>query len=1023
MECNIEFILDRSIVTLRILKRLKLGTARRARTTFAGVAIWGAIFAAASLLAGTVAQGQDALQAARQNVPATAGGIHGQVADPSGAVIPGATVVVLTTSGKIAAKTTSDAGGMYSIHGLPPGTYSVTATAQGFAAFSVPNIVVVTGQSKTVNPAMTIAVEQQQVEVQAENTTIGTNPDENANAVVIKGADLDALSDDPDELQNELQALAGPSAGPNGGEVYIDGFTGGQLPPKSSIREIRVNQNPFSAAYDRLGYGRIEIFTKPGSDKIHGQFQVSGNDSSFNSENPLLNGAPEPSYYSYFMHGSVGGPINKSTSYFVSLFARNQQNVNVIRAYDPTSISAGGDNELSQAFENPGSRLDVSPRVDIQLGKANTLTVRWEYNRGVTTDNLGESAYALPTQATNSNDQENAIQVSDSLVLSPRLVDDIRFQYRRLRDTSSAVSSLPSYSVQAEFTGGGNSEQSIQDHENNYELQDYISGAFGAHALNFGARLRAYQDTNYSTSGSNGAYTFTGNGNFAGCLLNPPAASCTPYQYTYTNIVNPAAKATLFDAALFYQDDWKVNPRLTFSYGVRWETQNRISDKDDWAPRVTVAYALGNASGKHQPKTVVRAGYGWFYQRFTVPNGFGASQPYILQAIHENGINQQQFIQTQDIAFNPNQATPITSSTQGSQTGLTAPTIYTVAPNLRAANDMEAAFGVDRQLSRTMTANITYVFSQGIHQFFTDNLSAAGIFPLEDALDNEYPDTAVGEPVTNNLQYQSGGFYKEHQVMATIRANYRRFSFFTNYTYTDAKGDTSGVGSVPSVSSDPGLDYGRTTFDVANRVMFFGNFNLPWKISASPMVMANSGTPYNVVVGTDLTGNNQFNGRPTYATSCDSSNSDVEMTQFGCLDKLPFGTGEKMIPYGVGTGPSNVSVNMRLSKVVGIGPKLAEGQAGPGGGGGFHGGPPGLGGGFSGSRGGPGRMDQGVSRKYSLTFSGWGTNIFNHTNLGTPSGVLDSRTFGESETLSGGFFHGGSSSANRSIMLETNFSF
>src|SRR5581483_11466868 len=145
-----------------------------------------------------------------------------------------------------------------------------------------------------------------------------------------------------DELSSELQALAGPSAGPNGGQIYIDGFTGGQLPPKASIREIRINQNPFSAEYDKLGYGRIEIFTKPGLDKFHGQFFAIGNDSNFNTKNEFAtrNGATIPPYHSEQFSGNLSGPIvSKRASFFVNVERRNINDESIVNAatLDPST--------------------------------------------------------------------------------------------------------------------------------------------------------------------------------------------------------------------------------------------------------------------------------------------------------------------------------------------------------------------------------------------------------------------------------------------------------------------------------------------------------------------------------------------------------------------------------------------------------------------------------------------------------------------------------------------------------------
>jgi hypothetical protein len=238
-----------------------------------------------------------------------------------------ATVTVQAQDGTTTAVQTGG-DGAYQFPQLAPGVYVITVTAPGLALPQAQSVTVEAAHSTLQNLALIIAVDQQQITVTEQGAGLDTSPDNNAGAIVIKGKDLDALSDDPDQLQDELNALAGPAAGPNGGQIYIDGFTGGQLPPKSSIREIRVNQNPFSAEFDKLGYGRIEILTKPGTDKLHGMIMASGNDSAFNSLNTFV--TSEPPYYSTFFLGNVSGSLSKSASWFLSGFRRDN-NANSIQ--------------------------------------------------------------------------------------------------------------------------------------------------------------------------------------------------------------------------------------------------------------------------------------------------------------------------------------------------------------------------------------------------------------------------------------------------------------------------------------------------------------------------------------------------------------------------------------------------------------------------------------------------------------------------------------------------------------------
>ena len=246
------------------------------------------------------------------------GSIQGQVVDPSGSTVTGAAILVSGKDGQ-SHDFVSGKDGNYTAIGLAPGRYTVKVVAEGFGAFTANNVTVTAG--KVQNLKISLTLEEQKIEIHVEDspTQLSVDPSQNAGAIILKGADLDALSDDPDELMR----VAGPSGAVGGTERRTDLYRwiyGGQLPPKASIREIRINQNPFSAEYDKLGYGRIEIFTKPGTDRFHGQLFLTGNTAGFNSRNPfevIPAGTTPPGYDSTQFSASIGGPLTKKASFFL----------------------------------------------------------------------------------------------------------------------------------------------------------------------------------------------------------------------------------------------------------------------------------------------------------------------------------------------------------------------------------------------------------------------------------------------------------------------------------------------------------------------------------------------------------------------------------------------------------------------------------------------------------------------------------------------------------------------------------
>ena len=199
----------------------------------------------------------------------------------------------------------------------------------------------------------------------------------------------------------------------------------------------------------------------------------------------------------------------------------------------------------------------------------------------------------------------------------------------------------------------------------------------------------------------------------------------------------------------------------------------------------------------------------------------------------------------------------------------------------------------------------------------------------------------------NIYQFQSEGIYNQNQLRVNYSVRAKRGHLFGFYMLNFANADTSGATYFPSNQFNPRADYGRANFDTRNRFLLGGNLTGPYGVSFSPMLVTNSGAPFNITIGQDLNGDNQFNDRPAYATA---SSTDVMKTQWGTFDLNPSAS-EAIIPYNLGTGPGQFSMNMRVSKSFGIGPKVTGASpmggmfGGPGGGppGGGRGGPPGGG--------------------------------------------------------------------------------
>jgi hypothetical protein len=706
--------------------------------------------------------------------------LSGTVTDPSGAAVPGAAVQLRGQGRDRRAKT--DRTGQYAFESLAPGSYQVRFTAKGFAV-SLKNGLVIE-RPQTFDVQLVIGTTAQVINVEDQQRGVSAEADSNGSAIVMRERQIAALSDDPDELALQLQALAGPAPGPGGGQIFIDGFTGGNLPPKSSIREIRINANPFSPEYDRPGFSRVEIFTKPGSDALHGSAFTQFGDTIFNSRNPLFTQSTRPPYRSQFYGFSLSGPLRRNKASFSFDVEHRQIDENAfILATTPEST-------INQALATPQSRTNLRPRLDYSITPRNTLVVRYQYvNAG--SDNQGAGDFNLASRAYNERQTEQTVQVTETAMLSPRAINETRFQYLRAVTQDTAGQIAATVNVEGAFTGGGATTGNSGTTNSNWELTNLSNFTRGTHTIKWGGRVRQSRLSDLSVNNFSGTYTFY-------TLADYEAGR--PAQFSI-NTGTPLTKVTQADAGLFINDDWRVRSNLTLSYGLRYEAQSNFGGAGNWAPRLGIAWAFNK-------KTVVRAGAGTFYDRIPIS--------VTLNDQRYNGITQQSYF-ILNPTFYP--AIPSSITEQPQQ-------VRPVAGDIRSPRLYQTSVGLERQLMQTSRFTVTWVNSRGVHLLNVRNLDQS-----------------------LRLLTESAGRSRQNQVLANLNASYKKLTIFGNYALSYGRDDNE---SLPADPYNLRAEWGPSSYgDIRHRAVLMASAPLPWKFAASPFFVVNSGAPYNITTGLD----------------------------------------------------------------------------------------------------------------------------------------------------------------------------
>jgi outer membrane receptor protein involved in Fe transport len=894
-----------------------------------------AVLLAASLNLSALAQSQ-----------ATTGSIEGSITDSSGALVPDARVSVVNPQTGLTREVMTNSEGLYRLMLLPVGDYNLTVDKQGFATIKREAIKVQVGQKVPLDlqlgaagAAETVNVSSEAPIVETTRTQVSSTINDRAVAnlptngrnfidfvLLTPGVTRDVRTGDISfggqrGTLNSLQIDGADNNNTFFGQSL--GRTGSGRAPyqfsQDAVQEFQVNSNGYSAEFGRAAGAVVNVVTKSGTNDFHGTVFEFYRDKSLNA-NTFFNNAgnrPRPALHVNQFGGNLGGPVIKNKLFFFFDYDGQRRNDPVDVILQGPRVTASDPTFAAQqaALAEIAPRINGYPRTfnqdvflfksDWQITNNNRLSGRYNFQKftGGSLENSAPpgtpSTNSTAEHTGNSNVRTQTLTLSLSSILTPRLLNEARFNWARDREPGTANSDDPEVVIlQGGITVvqlGRNNFSPRETTERRYQFIDNVSYSIGKHSLKAGADVNIEKIFNFFPGLFGGQYTFNSLADFAN---RKPARFVQAFAGDGTSGATTHPNNTEF--AAFAQDDWRVTQQLTLNFGLRYDIQKMEqppltnpsaqlaaagidtgfvpTDKNNFAPRFGFAY-----SPLKSDKLVVRGGYGIF---------FGRTPAIMLGTAHsQNGI------QVINLTFTGAQqpAFPDRFSTVPTGVSIPAPSIYAFAPDYVSPYTQQYSFGAEYQLAKDLSVNVTYLGVRGTHLSRTRDINL--LPPVSTTITDNTGATISYLRFPGRLYsgfgrisfFESTGNSKYNGLTLQVNKRFAHsFQLLAAYTLSRVRDDNPDATSVvPNNGGDDAkivdnpldihADYGIGNNDMRNRLVVsgiwnFGDYarNIDNRIgrallsgwSFSGIFTGEAGRPYSAKVGADLNNDgNRFSDR------------------------------------------------------------------------------------------------------------------------------------------------------------------